>query len=86
MVRTLNCTSFPENIDTAYELVDAILAAAQSSLCCCVHRTLGITPGAMVFGRDMLLQIPMLWHQHHQTLIDENNHCLIYVNILRTAA
>ena len=78
MLRTLLREHPPQNVENAYELIDAVLAAAQRSLRCCIHRTFGITPGAMVFGRDMLLPIPVLTdynliRERKQTLIDENN-------------
>eukprot|EP00977_Amphora_coffeiformis_P006987 scaffold1513_cov100-Amphora_coffeaeformis.AAC.36 len=43
-----------------------------------VHTTLQISPGALVFHRDMLLPIPVmadynLIRQRRQTIIDENN-------------
>jgi hypothetical protein len=42
-----------------------------------VHRTLGVSPGALVFGCDMLLPIPILHdynliRERRQTLIDRN--------------
>ena len=68
----------PSNIETALEIIDAILAASQRALRACVHRTLGISPGALVFHRDMLLPIPViadynLIRERRQAVIDENN-------------
>ncbi len=43
-----------------------------------MHRTLGVSPGALVFQLDMLLPIPVLAdynliRQRRQTVIDDNN-------------
>ena len=78
MLRTY-CRNYPpQNIETALEAIDAILASAQRALRTTVHRTLGIAPGTLVFQRDMLLPIPVLANynlirQRRQTIIDENN-------------
>ena len=50
----------PDNVATAVELVDSCLAAASRALRSVVHQTLQISPGALVFSRDMLLPIPIL--------------------------
>jgi hypothetical protein len=60
MLRTLCRQEPPQNVATAIELVDSALASAQYGLRTAVHRTLGISPGALVFQRDMLLPIPVL--------------------------
>ena len=44
------------------------------------HRTLQVSPGSLVFHRDMLLPIPLLVdfeliRERRQTVIDDNNHC-----------
>jgi len=77
-IRTLVFENPPENVETILELVDTVLAAAQRALRITINRTVGMTPGAMVFGRDMLLPIPVLTdfnliRQRRQTMIDENN-------------
>ena len=42
-----------------------------------VHQTLNVSPGALVFGRDMLLPIPVLAdnliRERCQAIIDEHN-------------
>ncbi len=50
----------PDTVETALDLVDAVLAAAKRALRITISRTVGNTPGAMVFRRDMLLPIPVL--------------------------
>jgi hypothetical protein len=78
MLRTLCRQEPPQNVATAVELVDSALASAQYGLCTAVHRTLGVSPGALVFQRDMLLPIPVLAdynmiRQRRQIVIDDNN-------------
>jgi len=77
-IRTLLRENPPETVENALDLVDAVLAAAQRALRITINRTVGSTPGAMVFGRDMLLPIPILTdfnliRQRRQAVIDENN-------------
>ena len=77
----------PPNVDFAVELVDMVLNSAQQALCTVIHRTLGVSPGSIAFGRDMLLPIPLLTDynlirerrqaQINQNLIRENN-CRIF--------
>jgi transposase InsO family protein len=78
MLRTLCRSNPPANVATAIEMVDSALASAQYGLRTAVHRTLGVSPGALVFQRDMLLPIPILADYHmirerRQTVIDDNN-------------
>ena len=68
----------PTNIGTAYDLIDSVFAAAQYAMRAATHRTLGISPGALVFNRDMMLPIPLLANFHlirqrRQVVIDEAN-------------
>jgi hypothetical protein len=62
-VRDMLCTLYrsnpPANVATAIEMVDSALASAQYGLRTAVHRTLGVSPGALVFQRDMHLPIPI---------------------------
>jgi transposase InsO family protein len=78
MLRTVTRANPPMNVATAIEMVDSALASAQYGLRTAVHRTLGVSPGALVFQRDMLLPIPILADYHmirerRQTVIDDNN-------------
>jgi hypothetical protein len=59
-LRTICHSNPPQNVVTAVELVDTVLASASYASRTAVHRTLGVLPGALVFGRDMLLPIPVL--------------------------
>jgi transposase InsO family protein len=67
----------PQSQEEATQLVDRALATAQLALRTVVHTTLGVSPGAIVFHRDMLLEIPyiadlLLLQQNRQALIDYN--------------
>src|SRR6056300_2025318 len=64
ILRTLVHTDPPENIEDAEALVDEALAAAQHALRATVSTTLGGSPGSLVFGRDMFLDVPLIadWH------------------------
>ena len=68
----------PWNIQEANELVDRILASAQYAVRVCIHKTYGLSPGSIVFKRDMLLPIPVvvnleMLRNKRQALIDQNN-------------
>jgi hypothetical protein len=68
----------PINVTQAYELVDTALASAQFAVRASVNRTMGLSPGAIVFHRDMFHAIPLLVNyndlrERRQAVIDENN-------------
>ena len=57
-----------------------ILAAAVFKICSTYHKTIGKTPGQLVFGREMIFPIEHIsnWkliRQQKQILIDKNNKC-----------
>ena len=61
----------------AKNITDKALSTAQHSLRCGIHTTLGSSPGALVFNRDMLLNIPLIadWQmltKKREHLINEN--------------
>jgi transposase InsO family protein len=67
----------PTNVAQAYELVDTALASAQYAVRASVHRTMGLSPGAIVFHRDMFHPIPLLINyndlrERRQQVIDYN--------------
>jgi hypothetical protein len=67
----------PHNVTNVAELVDSALATALHASRATIHRTLGMTPGAIVFNRDMFLNIPLLTDFHilqtrRQAVIDDN--------------
>jgi transposase InsO family protein len=68
----------PENVTTATELIDSLIAAAQRAIRTAVHSTFKVLPGAIVFHRDMMLPIPLmadynLLRERRQAVIDKNN-------------
>ncbi len=82
-IPTLIRENSPQNVETVLELVDTVLAAAQRALRITINRTVGMTPGAMVFRRNMLPPIPVLTdfnliRQRRQTMIYENNRHAIH--------
>ena len=67
----------PQNVDQATAAIDFALSAAIHTTRCATSRMLGISPGALVFRRDMLLDIPIIAdleqiQQKRQIMIDEN--------------
>ena len=76
-LRTLLHTNPPQNLNDANGIIDTALATAGHSAHAALHHTLKITPGALVFHRDMLLDIPIiadlqLLQQRRQAVIDKN--------------
>lgn len=77
ILRVLVNSRRPANLATAPALVDEALGIAIHALRCSVHSTLGVSPGAAVFNRDMWLDIPyivdwILLREKRQLVIDEN--------------
>ena len=77
VLRTLVHKNRPQSTTKAGELVDEALAVAQHALRCAVHTTLGSSPGALVFNRDMFLNIPLMadWqllNKKREHLVNEN--------------
>jgi hypothetical protein len=67
----------PKNIDDAAFLIDTALSTAAYSARAATHSTLKISPGALIFHRDMTLDTPIiadlhLLQQQRQALIDKN--------------
>ena len=66
----------PQNLEEANLLVDTALQTAAYSARTAIHTTLKISPGALAFHRDMLLNIPVfadlqLLRDNRQALIDK---------------
>jgi hypothetical protein len=77
VLRTLTNLQPPANEQEAQQLVENALATAMHATRCAVHRTLGISPGALVYQRDMFLDLPIiadlvLLQEKRQVMIDEN--------------
>ena len=77
LLRTLLHAAPPEYLHQMENMIDYALATAQHSLRSTIHSTMGISPGALVFHRDMFLDIPyvadlLLLRDKRQALIDYN--------------
>jgi transposase InsO family protein len=77
VLRTLLHGHAPQHLQGAEQLVDSALATTMHVMRSTIHRTLRIAPGALVFQRDMFLDIPLLAdlraiQERRQVLIDEN--------------
>ena len=76
-LRALVHANLPQNIQDAALLIDTALQTAAYSARAAMHTTLKVSPGALVFQRDMLLDIPIiadlqLIRERRQRLIDSN--------------
>ena len=77
ILRATIYTNPPHNVTEARQLVDDALASAMHAMRASVSTTLGSSPGALVFGRDMFLNIPLIadWHliaQKREQLVNES--------------
>jgi transposase InsO family protein len=76
-LRALLHTNPPQNVESAHLLMDTALQTAAYATRVATHGTLKISPGAMIFQRDMILDIPIvadleLLRQRRQAAIDTN--------------
>ena len=64
ILRTLLHGDPPKNVSQANKMVDEALSIAQHAMRTGVHTTLGSSPGALGFSRDVFLNIPLAsdWH------------------------
>lgn len=77
VLRTTIVDSPPANLDQANAAIDFALSTTMHVTRCAVSRALGISPGALVFRRDMFLDLPIMVdlvkiQQRRQLMIDEN--------------
>ena len=77
VLRTLLNLHPPQTHHVASQAVDYALATASHALRSTIHRTLGTSPGALVFHRDMFIDLPymadlLLLREKRQALIDYN--------------
>ena len=74
-LRTMNAMHPPDGIDSANRLVDTALANCIFASRAAIHGSLKASPGSLIFGRDMILDIPVIanWHT-----IQQNRQQLIY--------
>ena len=59
ILRTLVHTRPPQDLADVNSLLDNALATVRQAMRSAVHRTLGSSPGSLVFHRDMFLPITM---------------------------
>jgi transposase InsO family protein len=60
VLRILVHTNPPNNLSKAKDIVDDALATAMHAMRTTVATTLGSTPGALAFSRDMFLNVPLI--------------------------
>ena len=77
VLRTLLYANPPQNMLQAGELVDSALATASHAMRVNVHLGLRNSPGALAFGRDMFLNVPLIadWFaisQQREQLVNES--------------
>jgi hypothetical protein len=66
----------PDGIESANQLIDTALANTMFATRAALHGSLKASPGSLAFGRDMILDIPVIadWNliqQKRQMLIDQ---------------
>jgi hypothetical protein len=63
-VANVLCTALPltppQNLEQATQLIENALATTVYSTHAAVSRSLGVSPGNMVFNRDMFIDLPVL--------------------------
>jgi hypothetical protein len=77
VLRTLMYSNPPQNMTQARDIIDSALATAMHAMRTTVATTLGSTPGALAFSRDMFLNVPLVadWQtiaQNREQFINEN--------------
>ena len=60
VLRTTLTLAPPQHIDDALQLVEDAIATTVYTTRVSVSRALGVSPGAMVFRRDMFVDLPIL--------------------------
>jgi transposase InsO family protein len=70
----------PENVNDVAFVIDTALSAAAYSMQSAIHSTLKISPGALVFHRDMFLDVPIIADLH---LLQQQRQALINKNLMR---
>ena len=60
VLRTYLYSNPPQNMTQAKDIIDQALATAMHAMRTTIATTLGSTPGALAFSRDMFLNIPLI--------------------------
>ena len=77
ILRTVLYSNPPQNMTQARDIIDQALATAMHAMRSTIATTLGSTPGALAFGRDMFLNIPLVadWQaiaSRREQLVNDN--------------
>jgi hypothetical protein len=82
VLRTLVHTNPQQNMTQARDIIDDALATAMRAMQTTVSTTLGSTPGALAFARDMFLNTPLIadWQAIACTCEHHVNENLQFVN------
>ena len=77
ILRVVLHTNPPQNENDANQVMDNALATCMHAMRCSVSAPIGTTPGAMVYGRDMIMDVPLIANLEairagRQQMIDEN--------------
>ena len=77
VIRIIMRTSNLNTVDQAAQVVDNALATCMHATRCAVHAALQTSPGALVYGRDMFIDVPVMAdlitiRNQRQLLIDQN--------------
>ena len=77
VLRTTITQNTPQNIEHATAAIDYTLSTTIHVTRCTISRALGISPGALVFRKNMFLDLPIISdliqiQQKRQIMIDEN--------------
>ena len=77
ILRVVLHTNPPRNMDDANQVMDNALATCMHATRCAVSAPIKTTPGAMVYGRDMIMDVPLIANlavirDGRQQMIDEN--------------
>ena len=73
----INFDQAPTNLSEARDIIDDCLATAMHAMRTNIATSLGSSPGALVYGRDMFLNVPLIadWHSiatRREQLVNEN--------------
>ena len=60
VLRTLLYSNPPQNMKQAKDIIDDALATAMHAMRTTIATTIGSTPGALAFSRDMFLNVPLI--------------------------
>jgi len=77
ILRVMCHTNPLDNINTANQMIENALATASRALWCSVSATIQTSPGALIFNRDMIMDVPLIVNletirNRRQHLINEN--------------